>query len=88
MDITRTPDGLWASATPLGRSPSRAPDTPNMRPSEGPLRSASTAPTVSPLPASAAARLAVIALLPTPPLPLAIATTDRTCARRLARRCC
>ena len=88
MDITRTPDGLRAGSTPLARSARRAPDTPNIRPSDGPLRSASTAPTASPLAARAAARLAVMALLPTPPLPLAMATTDRTKARRSARRWC
>ena len=60
MDMTRTPDGLWAGSTPLARSARRAPDMPNMRPSDGPLRSASTAPTASPLAARAAARLVVL----------------------------
>ena len=57
MDMTRTPDGLWAGVTPLGRSSSRAPDTPNMRPSDGPLRSASAAPTASPLAARASGQV-------------------------------
>ena len=57
MDMTRTPDGLRAGATPLGRSASRAPDTPNIRASDGPFRSASAAPTASPLSARAAAKV-------------------------------
>ena len=56
-----------------------------------PQMSASSTPTVSPRAASAAARLAVTDDLPTPPLPLATASTrvvDGTSVRRgvLARR--
>ena len=70
MDMTWTPVGLRAGSTPSGPSARRAPDTPSIRASDGPFRSASAAPTASPRAASAAARLAVTALFPTPPLPL------------------
>ena len=73
MDMTRTPDGLWAGSTPLGRSASRVPDTPNMRPSDGPLRSASAAPTASPLAARAAAQVGRNCALADP----AFAASDR-----------
>ena len=48
---------------------------PNMRGIEKPQMSASSTPTVRPCAASATARFAVTELLPTPPLPLAIAST-------------
>src|SRR5690606_20771506 len=60
--------------------------TPSMRASEGPFRSASTAPTRWPRLASAAATFAVTALLPTPPLPLATAITQPMPERRSSSR--
>ncbi len=55
--------------------PPRRPSTPSMRGTLKPQMSASRTPTVSPLDASAAARLTVTDDLPTPPLPLATAIT-------------
>ncbi len=55
--------------------PASRPLTPSMRGIEKPQMSASSTPTVRPRAASAAARLAVIDDLPTPPLPLPTAIT-------------
>ena len=50
-------------------------EMPSSRGTEKPQMSASSTPTTLPVAASAAARLTVTELLPTPPLPLAIAST-------------
>ena len=58
---------------PSIRRASRRSEIPSMRGIEKPQMSASSTPTVLPTLASAAAKLTVTELLPTPPLPLAIA---------------
>ncbi len=60
------PGTTWASMRSL---------MPSRRGTEKPQMSASSTPTVWPCAANAAARLTVTELLPTPPLPLAIAST-------------
>ena len=60
------PSMRWASIRSL---------MPSRRGTENPQMSASSTPTVRPWRASGTARLTVIELLPTPPLPLAIAST-------------
>ena len=60
---------------PSTRSASIRSEMPSSRGTENPQMSASSTPTTLPVAANAAARLTVTELLPTPPLPLAMAST-------------
>ena len=62
--------------------------TPSMRGMEKPQMSASSTPTVNPRAASAAARLAVIDDLPTPPFPLPTAITRVVGETSVGGACC
>ena len=76
LDAVPCTDGVerrWARS--CRRCPPRRPSTPSMRGTLKPQMSASSTPTVRPRAASAAARLTVTDDLPTPPLPLATAST-------------
>src|SRR5690606_17630821 len=86
IETTRTPATPVAGRIPSPMTASGSRGTPSMRASEGPFRSASTAPTRWPRLASAAATFAVTALLPTPPLPLATAITQPMPERRSSSR--
>ena len=68
-------DGAATLGSILPSLPPRRPSTPSMRGTLKPQMSASSTPTVSPRAASAAARFTVTDDLPTPPLPLATAST-------------
>src|SRR5438552_10015956 len=77
--LSRPPPTGFSRGMILGpasvRSPEIRPSSPSMRGRENPQMSASRTPTVRPLPARAAARLAVTEDFPTPPFPDAMATT-------------
>ena len=73
LPTTRSLGMIWGFSAPFIRRASSRSDIPSMRGIENPQMSASNTPTMLPSLASAAARLTVTELLPTPPFPLAIA---------------
>ena len=80
--MSRTPRMPRAGRTPSSPTEMGSRGAPSILASVGPWRSRSAAPTARPRDARTAARLAVTALFPTPPFPLATATTAPTPARR------
>ena len=66
---------IFGLSLPSTGSASSGSSMPSRRGTEKPQMSASSTPTVKPCAATAAARLTVTELLPTPPLPLATAST-------------
>src|SRR5581483_4263207 len=70
IEATFTPSGPTGGTAPSGVIVSDRPCMPSIRGTQGPLRSTSNSPTRYPRRASARARLIVVMLLPTPPLPL------------------
>ena len=89
MDMIRSPAGPCAGCIPCTVITKLRPRIPVIFAIEGPFRSASRIPTVAPAIAAAVARLTARILLPTPPLPLTMATVARIlCSLDRSRMIC